>query len=598
MAFELSEKLTLPQLLRGALEKPRPNALLERVSGSFAATSTSELLERIERTACAIRHSGASAGDRIALIARNSIDWLVADFAIVFSGCVAVPIYPTQALDHTAHILRHSGAKAAFVESHATVQRIRASGAPVERFVVFDSNGADGMRAFEDIGETVRKANPALPGAYEAALHPDDLAVLAYTSGTTGDPKGVMLSHDNIGFDARSAARSALADLREDAPALSVLPFSHIYEHTIAYVFAIGRLAHYICHDPDELAADMRDVRPEVMTSVPRVFDRVLAAVNERALSAGGVKAKLVPWALETGRRYARAQTFGGGARPLLRVRYAIARAAVLRELRARLGLDRMRFFVSGSAALHVDTAMTFLGIGVPILQGYGLTEASPVVAASRFERNRFGFAGQALAGVELRAAADGEILTRGRHVMQGYYRDPQATAEVLENGWLHTGDIGDVDEDGFLRVTDRKREIFKTDTGKWVSPARIEGAIKRSPLIRQALVVGNGRPFPIALICPNWELVRLKIGAGSSEAPASLAARADIVAMLERTVAKRTSELASYERIRRVVVVPEEFSVEGGELSPAMKVKRRLVESRYAAQIDATYGAPLATPA
>jgi long-chain acyl-CoA synthetase len=598
MAFELSEKLTLPQLLRGALEKPRPNALLERVSGSFAATSTSELLERIERTACAIRHSGASAGDRIALIARNSIDWLVADFAIVFSGCVAVPIYPTQALDHTAHILRHSGAKAAFVESHATVQRIRASGAPVERFVVFDSNGADGMRAFEDIGETVRKANPALPGAYEAALHPDDLAVLAYTSGTTGDPKGVMLSHDNIGFDARSAARSALADLREDAPALSVLPFSHIYEHTIAYVFAIGRLAHYICHDPDELAADMRDVRPEVMTSVPRVFDRVLAAVNERALSAGGVKAKLVPWALETGRRYARAQTFGGGARPLLRVRYAIARAAVLRELRARLGLDRMRFFVSGSAALHVDTAMTFLGIGVPILQGYGLTEASPVVAASRFERNRFGFAGQALAGVELRAAADGEILTRGRHVMQGYYRDPQATAEVLENGWLHTGDIGDVDEDGFLRVTDRKREIFKTDTGKWVSPARIEGAIKRSPLIRQALVVGNGRPFPIALICPNWELVRLKISAGSSEAPASLAARADVVAMLERTVAKRTSELASYERIRRVVVVPEEFSVEGGELSPAMKVKRRLVESRYAAQIDATYGAPLATPA
>jgi long-chain acyl-CoA synthetase len=553
---------------------------------------------RIERVACAIRYSGASAGDRVALIGRNSVDWLVANFATVFCGCVAVPIYPTQALDHTAHILRHSGAKVAFVESHATVQRVRSSGAPVERFVVFESDDSDGMRAFEALGETVRSGNRALPGAYEAALHPDDLAVLAYTSGTTGDPKGVMLSHDNIGFDARSAAQSALADLREDAPVLSVLPFSHIYEHTIAYVFAIMRVAQYICHDPEQLAADMREVRPEVMTAVPRVFDRVLAAVTARALSAGAVKAKLIPWALETGRRYARAQTFDGGAGTSLRVRYAVARALVLRELRARLGLDRMRFFVSGSAALHVDTAMTFLGIGVPILQGYGLTEASPVVAASRFERNRFGFAGQALAGVELRAAADGEILTRGRHVMHGYYRDPQATAETLESGWLHTGDIGEVDEDGFLRVTDRKREIFKTDTGKWVSPARVEAAIKRSPLVRQAMVVGDGRPFPCALICPNWELVRLKIGADASETGTTLAVRSVVISLLQRTVEERTGELASYERIRRIVVVPEEFSVEGGELSPAMKVKRRLVESRFAAQIAAVYGPPLATPA
>jgi long-chain acyl-CoA synthetase len=598
MAFELSEKLTLPQLLRAALEKPRPNTLIERALGVWVETSSSDLLMRIERVACAIRCSGASAGDRVALIGRNSVDWLVANFATVFCGCVAVPIYPTQALDHTAHILRHSGAKVAFVESHATVQRVRSSGAPVERFIVFESDDSDGMRAFEALGETVRTGNRALPGAYEAALHPDDLAVLAYTSGTTGDPKGVMLSHDNIGFDARSAAQSALADLREDAPVLSVLPFSHIYEHTIAYVFAITRVAHYICHDPEQLAADMREVRPEVMTAVPRVFDRVLAAVTERALSAGAVKAKLIPWALETGRRYARAQTFDGGAGMSLRIRYAIARSLVLRELCARLGLDRMRFFVSGSAALHVDTAMTFLGIGVPILQGYGLTEASPVVAASRFERNRFGFAGQALAGVELRAAADGEILTRGRHVMHGYYRDPQATADTLEAGWLHTGDIGEVDEDGFLRVTDRKREIFKTDTGKWVSPARVEGAIKRSPLVRQAMVVGDGRPFPCALICPNWELVRLKIGADASESGATLAVRSDVISLLQRTVEERTGELASYERIRRIVVVPEEFSVEGGELSPAMKVKRRLVETRFAAQIAAVYGPPLATPA
>jgi long-chain acyl-CoA synthetase len=202
------------------------------------------------------------------------------------------------------------------------------------------------------------------------------------------------------------------------------------------------------------------------------------------------------------------------------------------------------------------------------------------------------------LAGVELRADADGEIITRGRHVMQGYYRDPQATAEAIKNGWLHTGDIGSIDEDGFLRVTDRKREIFKTDAGKWVSPARVESAIKRSALVRQVMVVGDGRPFPVALICPNWELVRLKIGADATAFGPALAGRDDVSALLRRTVEKRTAELASYERIRRIVIVPDEFSVEGGELSPAMKIKRRLVEARYAAQIDAAYGAPLATTA
>jgi long-chain acyl-CoA synthetase len=598
MAFELSEKLTLPQLVRAALETPRASAVVERVNGAWTPTSSGELLERIENLACAIRTSGLTAGDRVALIARNSVDWLVADFATVFAGCVVVPIYPTQALDHTAHILRHSGAKLAFVDSETARRRVESGGAIVARYVAFDADGADGLRAFEGTGAAARAANPALAGAYEAALHPDDLAVLAYTSGTTGDPKGVMLSHDNIGFDARAAMQSALSGLREEAPALSVLPFSHIYEHTIAYVYALSRVAHYVCHDPEELGADVRDMRPEVMTAVPRIFDRVLSAVAERALATGGVQAKLIPWALETGRRYANAETFERGAGLALRVRYAIARRLVLRKLRARLGLDRLRFFVSGSAALHVDTAMTFLGMGVPIMQGYGLTEASPVVAANRLSENHYGFAGQAIAGVEMRIAGDGEILTRGRHVMQGYYHDPQATAVAIETGWLHTGDIGEIDGDGFLRVTDRKREIFKTDTGKWVSPARVEAAIKRSPLIRQAMVVGEGRPFPCALICPNWDLIRLTIEVPAAETGPQLALRQDVGDLLRGVVAEQTAELAPYERIRRIVILSDEFSVEGGELSPAMKIKRRLVESRYAARIEAAYGGSVATPA
>jgi long-chain acyl-CoA synthetase len=593
MAFELSDKVTLPQLVRAALATPRPNALIERVDGVWTPTSSDDVLRRIEDLACAIRSAGLSAGDRVALIAHNSVDWLVADFATVFAGCVVVPVYPTQALDHTAHILQHSGAKLAFVDSQATRERVESSGAEVARIVAFDDAGANGLRAFEGAGQAIRVANRALPGAYEAALHPDDLAIIAYTSGTTGDPKGVMLSHDNVGFDARSAARSALSELRADSPALSVLPFSHIYEHTIAYVYALARVAHYICHEPEQMAAAVRDVRPEIMTAVPRIFDRLLSAVAERALSAGGLQSKLVPWALKTGRRYARAETFDGGAGSGLRLRYSVARALVLRKLRVRLGLDRLRFFVSGSAALHVDTAMTFLGMGLPITQGYGLTEASPVVAASRFAHNRYGCAGQAIEGVELRADADGEILTRGRHVMQGYYRDREATEAAIRDGWLHTGDVGSVDSDGFLHITDRKREIFKTDTGKWVSPARVESAIKRSPFVRQALVVGDGRPYPSALICPNWELVRLTIGADPLEPGDRLAERSDVLELLRSAVAKQTHELAAYERIRRIIIVPDEFSVAGGELSPAMKIKRRSVESRYTGQIAAIYDNP-----
>ncbi len=593
MAFELSDKVTLPQLVRAALAAPRPNAMIERVDGVWTPSSSDDVLRRVEDLACAIRSAGLSAGDRVALIAHNSVDWLIANYATVFSGCVVVPVYPTQALDHTAHILRHSGAKLAFVDSQATRERVESSGAGVARIVTFDDLSASGLLAFEGAGRAVRDANPALPGAYEAALHPDDLAIIAYTSGTTGDPKGVMLSHDNVAFDARSAARSALSELRADSPALSVLPFSHIYEHTIAYVYASARVAHYICHEPEQMAADVREVRPEIMTAVPRIFDRLLSAVAERALSTGGLQSKLIPWALKTGRRYARAETIDGGAGPGLRLRYAVARAIVLRKLRVRLGLDRLRFFVSGSAALHVDTAMTFLGMGLPITQGYGLTEASPVVAASRFANNRYGCAGQAIEGVELRADADGEILTRGRHVMQGYYRDPEATAAVIQDGWLHTGDIGNVDSDGFLHITDRKREIFKTDAGKWVSPARVESAIKRSPLVRQAMVVGDGRPYPSALICPNWELVRLTIGADPLETGERLARRSDVLELLRSAVAKQTGQLAAYERIRRIIVVPDEFSVAGGELSPAMKIKRRSVESRYAGQIEAIYDNP-----
>ena len=590
----LPEKETLPYLIRHALARPKDELVVERVVGKWTPTSSARLLERSEHVACALRDAGLGAGDRAALVAHDCVDWIVSDFGTLFAGCVVVPIYPTQALDHTAYILRHSGAKLVFVDSEATLQHLRASGAELPRAVIFDSSGPDGLAAFEARGAAVRAQHPEQPGAYEAALVPEDLAVLIYTSGTTGDPKGVMLSHDNIAFDAHATFGWGLEHITREDSALSVLPFSHIYEHTFIYIYLLAGVYYAICHDASELLADLRDIRPAIMTSVPRIFDRVLAGVKGQALKTGGLRGKLVLWALKVGREFAYAQTFGDGATPLLALEYAIAKRLVLQKIRERLGLDRVRMLPSGSAALHVDVAMTFLGLGIPILQGYGMTETSPVVSRSELNDNQYGAVGRPIPGVEVSIAEDGEILTRGRHVMQGYYRDPEATSAIIHDGWLHTGDIGEIDARGFLRITDRKREVFKTDTGKWVSPARIEAAIKRSIYVEQAMVVGSGRPFPIALICPNWDLLRLKLDVAPDATPEELAHRPEVVEFMTAEVRKQTNDLATYEQIRRIVVLIREFSVESGELSPAMKIKRRVVESRYGAEIDRAYGLDL----
>jgi len=594
MPSALPEKETLPLLIRRALAQSRAEVLVERVGGSWTPTSSGKLLERVENVACAIRDAGLAAGDRVALVAHNCVDWIVTDFATFSAGCVVVPIYPTQALDHTKYILEHSEAKLVFVDNAQTLEHLRASGAALPRCVVFESTGSDGLAAFEAQGAQVRARRPELPGAYEAALHPDDLAVLIYTSGTTGNPKGVMLSHDNLSFDSQAALAAGLQVIAPGSDVLSVLPFSHIFEHTMIYIYLLDGARYFVCHDPSQLVGDMRDVRPIVMTSVPRIFDRVLAGIRGSAMQAGGAQARLVPWSLAVGREYMKAKVMGSGPSPLLSMQYAIVQKLVLQKIRTKLGLDRMRFFCSGSAALHLDVAMTFLGIGIPILQGYGLTETSPVTTTSQLSANTWGAVGRAIEGVDIRIAEDGEILVRGRHIMQGYYHDPEATAAVIQNGWLHTGDVGELDSNGYLRITDRKREVFKTDTGKWIAPSRVEAAIKRSPYIATAMVIGNGRPHPAALIVPNWDLLRIELGLSKEEPPETLILRDDVIAYVTHEVRRKTADLATYEQIRRVILLPHEFSVESGELSPAMKIKRRVVEQRYAGEIDRAYAVDL----
>jgi long-chain acyl-CoA synthetase len=596
MSVELPPRETLPQLIRRALAKPRAECFLERTGGAWTPISSARVLERVEHTACALRDARLERGDRVALIGHDCVDWIICDFATFFAGCVVVPIYPTQALDHTDYILKHSEAKLLFVDSETTLERLRAGGVTLpERIVLFESGDPNAsLAAFERRGAAVRAAHPERPATYESQLAPDDLAVLIYTSGTTGMPKGVMLSHDNLGFDAQASMARGLEGLPAGGDVLSVLPYSHIYEHTVIYIYLLAGLRYFICHDPSELLADLKSVRPAGMTAVPRIFDRVLQGITGQALGHGGLQAKLVPWALRVGRDYMYAQTFGKGASPALAAQYAVAKRLVFDKIRRTLGLDRIVFFMSGSAALHVDSAMTYLAMGLPIMQGYGLTETSPVVSVSCLGSNRYGCVGKPIPGTEVAIAADGEVLVRGRHVMQGYYKDPQATALALADGWLHTGDVGELDADGFLRITDRKKEVFKTATGKFVAPARVESAVKRSLFVTQAMVVGDGRPHPAALISPNWELLRIELGLPPNASPDELAERPDVRRFMTAEVERQTADLAAYEQVRRVVIVPREFTVEGGELSPAMKIKRRVVEERYKRRIEEAYAADL----
>ena len=586
---QLPARETLPSLIRRSLARPR-DALVERVNGAWTPTTSSELLQRSENIACAIRQSGLSAGDRVALIAADCVDWIVADFATLLAGCVVVPIFPTQAHDQVAFILQNSEAKLIFADTPRAAQRLRDLGVPLPPIVTFDSGGDDSLAAFEARGAAAREAKPEWPAAFTEGVKPDDMAVLIYTSGTTGEPKGVMLSHYNLAFTAQSTFSHSLDVIVFGSDVLSVLPFSHIYEHCIIYGYMIAGARHHISHDVNELLPDLLHVRPIAMTAVPRIFERMIAGTIAKAKHHGGLQAKLVPWALEAGRAYMSAKTRGVEPGPGLRLQYLIAHALVLKKLRPLLGLDRSRFLVSGSAPLHFDTAMTMLGADIEIVEGYGPTECSPVITANSYKENHYGTVGKPIPGVEITIAPDGEILARGPNVMLGYYKNPAATAEVMTDGWYHTGDIGSIDEQGFLRITDRKKELFKTSGGKFVAPSRVEAAIKRSVYVNQVMLVGDSRPHPAALVSPNWDLVRSELGITENVPHAELAERADVADFLTKEVRDNTADLAKFEQVRRIGILPRELTVEDGDLSPTLKVKRRVVEAKYAGLIDRIY--------
>jgi long-chain acyl-CoA synthetase len=589
---------TLTELFFDAVEKygSHPAAFRYKADGTWHAVTHREARERVEALAMGLRELALGAGDKVAILSETCLDWTLADYACLCIRATDVPIYPTLPANQVEYILRDSGAAAVFCSTVAQVEKIQSvrAGLPALRnVIVFDPAAAGGgVLALADVEKKGQAAAAKHPRFKEDALtvRPDDLATLIYTSGTTGQPKGVMLSHGNI----CSNVNACVAVLRasEDDSCLAWLPLSHILERMVEYYFFDVGVTINFAESVDTVAQNLLDVHPTIVAGVPRLYEKVYARVLENALSGSAVKRRIFLWAKRVGEAWT-AHRLAGVPVPLtLRLRHALADRLVFAKLRARTG-GRVRFFVSGSAPLAAEVARFFFSAGLPVIEGYGLTETSPVLTLTPLDRPRLGAVGKPIPGVQIKIAPDGEILAKGPNIMRGYYNKPDETREAIDaDGWFHTGDIGELDTDGYLKITDRKKDLLKTAGGKYIAPQPIENTVRLNKFVASAVVLGDMRKFPIILIVPNFEnLERWAKERGLAYAShADLIRLADVKAKMEREVMGGLRDLAKFEMPKKVVLLERDFTIESGELTPSLKVKRRQVEKNYKEMIDRVY--------
>lgn len=588
---------TLTRLFFEAVDRDLPDALLRRGGDGWQPVSHRDVLDQVRTLTHALRSRlGVNRGDRVALLSENRAEWLIADYAILCAGALTVPLYATLPANQLAVILQDCGARIVFVsnaEQLAKIRELQREYGQVERIIVMDDAAAEGDAiGWHGLLDEVRDSRPDEAAFRAEALRaqPEDVATLIYTSGTTGTPKGAMLTHDNIWSNVYGCF-STILTIDENDVNLSFLPLSHSFQRMFDYgMFWVGATTAHVSRF-DDVPQALREVRPTIAAAAPRVYEKLYA----RLLAASGVKRRLVLWArgvaLEVGKAWLEKRPVSAG----MRLQHALADRLVFRKVRAALG-DRIRFFVSGSAPLSHEIAYFFYGAGVTILEGYGLTETSPVTNVNRPDGIRVGTVGPPVPGTEIRIADDGEILVRGRQVMKGYWNSPEATREAIdEEGWLHTGDIGVLDPDGLLRITDRKKELLVTAGGKNVAPLPIENAAKTSPFVAEALMIGDRRPYPILLVVPNFDLLdgwaRHKgLAYGSRE---ELVRLPEVREKLEQEVASRLDGFARYETPKKVLPIEREFSIEREEVTPTFKPRRRMVERNFADRIEAMYAEP-----
>lgn len=590
---------SVPDLcLSASLRHGKEDALNHKIGNEWIRYSAETFVSRVRHIALGLASFGIKPGDRIAILSENRPEWSMADLAILSLGAINVPIYTTQAVDQVRYILQDSGTRAIFISNRRLYKHAAEAFDGLdflERLIFFDNDAGEGLpraMALEELeagGERQDRERPAAFNAYLKAIHPEDLATIIYTSGTTGEPKGVMLTHRN--FISNILSISAGLPINSNDTALSVLPLSHIFERTGFYVFCYNGVSVYYTASFDQVGENLREVRPTVMTAVPRLFEKVYHRIVKKGMAEKGLKKKIFLRALAVGQKYAERLDKGERISRSLRFQQNLASRLVFSKWREGVG-GRLRYFVSGGAPLSPALSYSFMAAGIPVLQGYGATETC-IVTANRPVNNKVGSVGTPFDGIELRVAEDGEILIRGENVMRGYYGHPEETAACLKDEWFSTGDVGHLDSEGRLYITDRKKDLFKLSNGKYVAPQLIESFLKQSEFVSQVVVVGAGRKQPVALIVPEWEAVKQALYEAGEDFPSDrkeLSRFPAAIKLVQKDAAQLTQELADYERIRRVALLPEEFSIDKGELTPTLKVKRRVIDEKFGETIEELY--------
>ncbi|KAF2078880.1 AMP-dependent synthetase/ligase [Flavobacterium sharifuzzamanii] len=570
-----------------------PVALATKKNGVWEKTSSEEYIAKANAISRALLRMGVQKDDKIALISSNNrTEWNVMDIGILQTGAQNVPIYPTIAEEDYEYILNHSGSIYCFVSDEEVLQKVNAIKANVPSLKeVYSFNEINGCKHWSDLlilGED--DSNQSEVEARKDSIHTDDLATIIYTSGTTGRPKGVMLSHKNIVSNVLDSSPRIPFDPGKST-ALSFLPICHIFERMILYIYQYYGVSVYFGESIDKISDNLKEVRPTVITAVPRLLEKVYDKIYAKGAELTGIKKKLFFWAIDLGLKY---EPYGANG-AWYEFQLKIARKLIFSKWKEGLG-GNLDLMVSGSAALQPRLTRVFAAAEIPVMEGYGLTETSPVIAVND-QRNKgfkIGTVGKPIRNVEVKIAEDGEILLKGPNVMLGYYKDPEKTAEAVIDGYFHTGDIGEIDSEGFLKITDRKKEMFKTSGGKYIAPQMIENAMKQSRFIEQIMVIGEGEKMPGAFIQPNFEFVKEwakihKITLGSSDA--EISANPDVIKRIDEEVESINKKFGHWEQVKRFELTPDVWSIDGGQLTPTLKLKRKIIKEIYKDLYGKIYG-------
>jgi len=587
---------TLVDIFRNLENFQKPDLLLVKKDGAWRPVSTKEFMDRVRAVSSALESLGVKSGDRVALLSENRPEWSIVDFACQCYGAVLVPIFPTMVSEQAEYLLRDSGSVVAFCSNADQAKKVldaKGSCPSLRQVVLFDEIVLKGTRSFDEVLVEGRKAHAENPAAFEKradARKPDDLATLIYTSGTTGEPKGAMLTQSN--FVSNVLATSDLLPLPPTTVGLSFLPLSHVLERMLEYFYYHFGVTIAFAESIDKLKDNLLEINPHIFAAVPRVYEKVYGRVMDNVSKAPAARQKLFWRALDVGKQVLALRGQKKTPDVFLALQHFVFDRLVFGKIRAALG-SRFRYSISGGAPLSKDLAEFFWAVGVEVFEGYGLTETSPVIAVNFPGAWRLGTVGRVIPGVECKVAPDGEILTRGPHVMRGYFNTLDATKEAIDaEGWFHTGDIGKIDEDGFLAITDRKKELIVNANGKNIAPAPIEGFLKGNAFISLPVIIGDRRRYLISLIVPNFEKLKEwanQNGLGSLS-PESLAKEPRVRDLFQKAIDEWNAGKSHEQQIVRFGLLTSDLTIEGGELTPTLKVKRRIIDLKYRALIDELY--------